>query len=125
LGPKKEAVEPGKELAVRGHLLIDQFRQEGEGGNPAVTPEKPALRPARRERAEGGVRSGVNRAVGQNEVEGFRKILPGNFGIFFCDRLILVRQIINGVPGGALPAGGPAAAESAIAVENEERFGRG
>ena len=121
--PQKKAVQPGKKFAVRGDLFVNPFCQRGEGRNFAVAPQKPAFRPPRRERAENGVRSRMDRAVRQEEVDGICESGLRNFGIFFRDRFILKGQIIHRLPGGALPAGDPAAAKTAVAVEDQQRPG--
>ena len=123
--PKKEAVQLGKEPTARRHLAINPFRQAGEERQLAVAPELPALRATGRERAKDRLRPGANRAVRRNQMEGLRKSRARNFRILFCERLVLEWHKIQRVPGGAPPAVGPAAAKFAIAVVNQQRFGRG
>ena len=69
-------------------------------------------------------RPAADGAVWQNQVDGLLKVLARNFGKPDGHGFVLEGKIIHCVAGGVFPARDPAAAEPAIPVKDQQRFGR-
>ena len=121
----KPAREPGEKSPVAGDKTVGAFR---DVVRRPVTFHKRASGHCHfgffASAAKNGFRAGINRAVGFNELNGGVKLLVRDFRELRGDAWILRRQIIHGIAGHLLPAADPQRAEIAVAVENQQRFGR-
>ena len=120
--------EPARQPGEQGPIFSDQavgpFSEVGQRRRFFVTTQRPLPVGIARQRAENGLRTGINQAVGFDELDGSVKLPAGNFGKLRCNVRVLGGQVVHAVAGHLLPAADPQRAEIAVAVKNQQRLGR-
>jgi len=120
--------EPARQPGEQGPIFRDQavgpFSEVGQRRHFFVTTQRPLPVGIVRPRAENGLRTGINQAIGFDEHDGRVKLVAGNFGKLRGDARVLGGQVIHAVAGHLLPAADPQRAEIAVAVKNQQRPGR-
>ena len=109
---------------MQRHFIIEQFAHVGKSRHLPVKTQQPAVPAALGQGTKHRFRPAADGAVGQDQVDGLLQVLAGNFGKPAGQRFVLEWKIIHRLAGGVFPTRDPTAAELAIAVKDQQRFGR-
>ena len=99
--------QPGEQGPIFRDQAVGQFRKACQRRRFFITTQRPLPFGIVRPRAEYGLRTGINPAIGFNEHDGGVKLVAGNFGKLRGDARVLGGQAIHAVAGHLLPAADP------------------